>query len=722
MGRLPRLERARILALVEKPQIQGRALFEREGNVTVGRRDLPFPALADLRPLLTLRMIMTRSYAVFSSYRQLRARGILNVKKARRGGIYSRGNLYMCCADEQEISSTPPTLNHDAKEDASNEKDAPPQNDDPSNLDESGNKHDMRFWLVFVALCFSLLLAALDSGGVGTAAPTIIHQLHGSEFTWVASAYNLASAAVLPLSGNLAEVFGRKIVLLCFLFTFGTGSAIAGAAPSMTVLIVGRAVQGLGGGGIQSLTYIVVADLVPLRTRGLFNGIIGLMWTFGIIAGPFIAGLLSEDVSWRWLFYLNLPLCGIAIVIVMRFLAVSIPRDSIKDKLRKIDWIGNILIISSATACMIGLTWGGVKYSWTSPRVLAPLLIGVVGLCLAALYEYRYASHPTIPPVIVSNKSSLVGYFASFIHGVIIMNIGFYFPTWFQSVKVASPILSGLYFLPMTMTISPFGIVEGIIVAKTGRFRAVNIVGWVALLLGLGLLTSLRLTTSIGVIAVYQLIVGIGLGLLFATTFVVLAPLPITENASALALLSFVRSFAQAWGAAITGAILQNGLRSKLPSSVLSQFPEGTDLAYGLIPQIPNMEEQLKTEVRSAFLYGMRNAWIVMVVLSGVGFLSSILVKDMILSNSTHKKWNLKPGDSEEPRSSLLDALLLLHRSGPRGTMGRTTVCILRFRIVPMATSQEICSKRFNEGVMHSEGRNDDWIRTGPEQLFCDTK
>lgn len=179
--------------------------------------------------------------------------------------------------------------------------------------------------------------------------------------------------------------------------------------------------------------------------------------------------------------------------------------------------------------------------------------------------------------------------------------------------------------------------------AKTGRYRIINTVGWSMLLIGLGLFTSLQISTNIGLIVFYQLIIGVGLGLVFVTTFIVLAPLPITENASALAFLTFVRTFAQAWGVAITGTILQNRLKSDLPLSVLSQFPEGADLTYGVIPLIPTMMEPLRSEVSSAFLHSMRTVWIVMVALCGMGFLSSILVKDITLGNSTDKKWGLKP-------------------------------------------------------------------------------
>ncbi|KAJ7719955.1 MFS general substrate transporter [Mycena metata] len=518
--------------------------------------------------------------------------------------------------------------------------------------------HGIRFWLVFVALCFCVLLSALDLAGVSTAAPTIVAELHGSDFSWVGSAYTLSSAACLPLSGNLAQIFGRKHVTMSMVVIFGIGSAVSASARSMTVLIVGR---GVGGGGTQALVYIVTADLVPLRERGTFTGITGMIWTLGSITGPFIAGGLAQKATWRWLFYLNLPLCALAFLAVALFLDLPTPEGRILEKLAKIDWIGNILIIASSTSCMLGLTWGGGRFPWSSPPVLAPLVIGLVGLGLSFVYEIGFATYPTIPKVVLANRTSQLGYIASFIHGVVALSITFYLPTWFQSVRSATPIQSGLYFLPMVATISPFAIVEGLIVAKLGHYRLVNLVGWGALLLGVGLFVSLHRTTSLGLIVLFQLIQGVGLGMLYATTFVVLAPLPISENASALSLLTFVRTFSQSWGIAIAGSVIQNKLSGTLPKSVIRQFSSPSDLVYGVIPEISTMPEPLKLQVQDAFVESIKLVWIIMASLCAIGLLTVCLIKDIPLSRQVDKKWGLRerpPGTEIElvqPESEIVE-------------------------------------------------------------------
>ncbi|TCD63100.1 hypothetical protein EIP91_006004 [Steccherinum ochraceum] len=495
-----------------------------------------------------------------------------------------------------------------------------------------GSQRGLKFWLVFVALCSAQLLSALDLGGVGTAAPTIVSNLNGTDFTWVGSAYSLSSAACLPLSGNLAQIFGRRPILLASLILFAAGSAISASAHSMSILIGGRAIQGVGGGGIQSLVAIVTADITSLRDRGLFTGIIGVMWTLGSVIGPFVTGSLAEKASWRWIFYLNLPLCGLAFGAVILLLDLPTPpHDSLWTKIGSVDWIGNALIIASTTSCIIALTWGGVHLPWSSPQVIVPLVVGVLGLAISLLYEFRWATKPTIPKSVFQNRTSSFGLLATFLHGIAVISVGFYLPTWFQSVRAASPIVSGLLFLPMVATISPSAIVQGIIVTKLGKYRLVNVIGWCFMLLGMGLFISMHVETSIGVLVVYQLILGF-----------VLAPLSVTENAAAVSLLTFFRVFSQAWGIAIAGTILQNELSTRLPPAVIAQLPHGAELAYAIVPKIPDMQQPAKAQVEQAFLSSMRKVWIVMEGLCAAGLVTALAAKDVPLHKKTDEEWDMK--------------------------------------------------------------------------------
>ncbi|KAI0075896.1 MFS general substrate transporter [Panus rudis PR-1116 ss-1] len=477
----------------------------------------------------------------------------------------------------------------------------------------AGSLCNMRLSLVFTALCVSLLLAALDLTSVGTAAPTILNDLRGEDFSWVSSAYSLASSACLPLSGNIAQVFGRRHVLLSSLVMFAIGSAVSGSARSMVILILGRAIQGMGGGSLQSVSNIIITDLVPLRKRGLFTGITGMIWTIGSLCGPFLAGGLSRRGLWRWLFYLNLPLCGLAIVVVYFCLQLQSP----------------------------GLTWGGVTYPWSSPRVIVPLGLGIVGIASGMCYELLWAPHPMIPRVLLSNRTSLNGYIACFIHGMVSLSVAFYLPTYFQAVKVSDPVTSSVYFLPLTTTLAPFAIVQGLIVAKTGKYKWLNVSGWVLMVFGMSLFTTAGTSTSIGVLAAFQIIQGVAIGLLYCLYFPIMAPLPVSQNAAAVSLQQFIRAFSQAWGVAIGGTILQNELKHKLPSGLLAQFAENADLSYSLIPKIASLSQPMQDQVRLAFAESLRTVWIVMASLCGVGLLSSLFIRELPLRKTVDKKWGL---------------------------------------------------------------------------------
>ncbi|KAJ6552814.1 MFS general substrate transporter [Mycena capillaripes] len=535
-----------------------------------------------------------------------------------------------------------------------------------ANDGDTTSHRGVRFWMVFVVLSLCTLLSALDLAGVGTAAPSILADLHGADFAWVGSAYTLTSASFLPLSGNLAQIFGRRPVTLLFVLMFAAGSALCGASQSMRFLLVGRAIQGVGGGGTQSLVNIIIADLVPLRERGMFTAITGMIWSLGSVAGPFIAGSLAEKVSWRWLFYLNLPLCGVTLLTVAVFLNLKTPGGDVWAKLKRVDWIGNILISASSASSILGLVSGGGSVPWSSFKVLVPLILGAFGLVMGLVYEAKWAAQPTLPAVLYSNRNSLLGYLVTFIHGVAAIApscLTSNRPTWFQSVRAASPIQSGLYFLPMMATISPSAIIQGILVARTGRYRMITLGGWSLMTLGLGLFISLDVSTPLGLIVFYQLVLGVGIGLLYSTTcsrgqFIVLAPLPISENASAVSLLVFMRTFPQAWGVAVGQTIVQNQLRSHLPASVLIRFAGAPDLVYEIIPEISAMAPPLKREVESAFLLSMRLIWIVMAAMSGLGLMCTLFIKDIPLARTVDSKWGVKVKNTPVAADSTLAATL----------------------------------------------------------------
>ncbi|OCH96143.1 iron permease [Obba rivulosa] len=499
------------------------------------------------------------------------------------------------------------------------------------------------FWLSFVAIVTSIFLSALDLTAVATALPTITGDLNGGEdFVWVGSAYALSSTAILPLSGGLADIFGRKPIMLISIAFFAVGSAIAGAAHSMNMLIAARAIQGIGGGGIINLTEIITSDLVPLAERGIYQGILGLTWSFASGIGPPIGGSFAQKASWRWLFYLNLPLTGIAFVLVLLFLRVRTPEGSMKEKLRRVDWTGNAIVIVGTTLAIIGLTWAGIRFPWSSAQVLAPLVIGLVLVGAFMVYEAKVPKEPTIPWEVLSNRTSVSGFASTLVHGITSISIIYYLPVFFQACLGASPIRSGVDMLATALVVAPFALTCGIMVQVMNKYRPANVIGWVITIVGFGLLTLLKADSSTGKWVGYQFLVAAGTGMIYAgTIFPILAPLPVSRTAAALAFFAFLRAFAQTWGITISATILQNELKKKLPADFVAQFPEGLEIAYAAIPLINGLEEPLRSQVRTAFADSMAVIWKTMIGISALGVITLLGLKEVPMNTVTDEAFGL---------------------------------------------------------------------------------
>ncbi|PPQ76375.1 hypothetical protein CVT26_010199 [Gymnopilus dilepis] len=551
----------------------------------------------------------------------------------------------MATTEAQEVQSPSESI----------EKHAPLQNQEPYR-----RKRDTAFWMVFVAGWACDMLSALDFTAVSTALPTIVEKLDGDDFIWAGSAYALASTAFLPMCGGLASTFGRKPVLLVSIASFALGSAICGAAQNMSMLIAGRALQGFGGGGCIAVTEIIYADLVPLTERGFFLGINATVWAFSCGIGPPIGGALAGSGAWRWLFWLNIPVCGIAFALVFVFLRVKAPKASFKENMSKIDWIGNLFIIGSTASIVLALTWGGLKHPWSSAQVITPLCVGAAGIVCFFLIEIFWSSEPTVrfqvslnkmvlrvdlqmPWRFIANRTSISGYLQTLFHGIVCIAVVYYLPVYFQAVTLASPIRSGVDMFGLAFTIAPFAIVTGASVQISSKYRPQHYIGWILIIIGFGLFSMLDIDSPRSWYIGFQTIMGIGLGAIWVgTQFPILSPLPFSNNARALAFFTFVRSFAQSWGVAIGGAILQNDLSHKLPPSFYSQFPAGVQIAYGAIPKLPSLPPDEQLQARIAFVQTLKTLWRVMIVLSGVGLLTVLPMQEVPMKVVRDEQWDLE--------------------------------------------------------------------------------
>ncbi|KAL0572510.1 hypothetical protein V5O48_009452 [Marasmius crinis-equi] len=403
------------------------------------------------------------------------------------------------------------------------------------------------------------------------------------------------------------------------------------------------AVQGLGGGAIQSLTSIIISDLVTLQERGTYNAILGMAWAFASAIGPLVGGSLADKGQWRWLFYLNLPICGVAIVAVVLVLRLPTPPGTLQEKLRKMDWIGNFLIISSTTVFIIGLSWAGVVYSWSSAHVLTTLLIGFAGFVLFLVYEAKWAVNPIVPISLLSNISSLSGYIQNFIAFLELIAINYFFSVYVQACKDASPMRAGVVVLPAAICVGVFVILSGVSVTITKRYRPQIWIAWILAIVGTGVMIPLGPDSSYPHLIGVSVIPMTGAAILAAAGyFPVLAPLEVTQNAYALAFFAFGRTFAGVWGISIGNTVFQNELQKRLSPELVEALGVGdlsADKLYALVPEIRFLSQPAKGQLQQAIGDSIDILWAVLTGIGGIGLLASLLMKNIPLQNVRDEKW-----------------------------------------------------------------------------------
>ncbi|KAJ3019302.1 hypothetical protein NUW54_g122 [Trametes sanguinea] len=521
-----------------------------------------------------------------------------------------------------------------------------------------------RFWTILGCLVLGTFLCVLESYATSTALPTIVRDLHSGDFVWVASAYALSSTALLPLSGGLAEMFGRRQVILGSLAVFIVGSAISGAAQSMNMLIAGRAVHGAGAGGITTLSQIILSDLVTLRERGTYNGLFGLTWAIGGGVGPIIGGSLAHHTIWRWIFYLNVPAGAVIALLLLFLLRLRRPptvKRTFREVMGRIDLLGNLVLIGASCACAIALTWGGIQFPWQSSSVLVPLCLGIAGFFVWALYEWRFCSYPVVPAHLLLNRTSFSGLlhadFSGRIHHCqpalqVLLHCEFtddpdhagmpidYLPVYYQACKDASPAASGIDLFGLCFSTGPMAIITGISIGKSKVYRPQLWVGWCLITVGVGLMNTITEDSHRSLSIGFQIVAGIGIGILYsAAYFPVLAPLPVTSTAFALSFYVFLRSFAQIWGVTIGGALLQNELQRRLPLTVQNAIPGLNNVAYAVIPLIPTMAQPEKDLTRKAFAESLAIIWRMLTAVAGVGLIASLFMRGLPLHTQRDENW-----------------------------------------------------------------------------------
>ncbi|KAI0788876.1 MFS general substrate transporter [Abortiporus biennis] len=419
--------------------------------------------------------------------------------------------------------------------------------------------------LVFCSLMLTLFLSALDQTIVATALPTITAELGGGKnYSWVGSAYLLASAALVPLYGKISDLVGRKAVLYPAILLFLIGSALCGAAQNMTWLIIARAIQGMGGGGIVQMVNIVIGDIVPLSERGKFGGYVGSLWGIASVVGPLVGGAFTDRVTWRWCFFVNLPTGGIAAVLLFFFLHLNPTKHekTFRQHVAEFDWVGLSLIIAGIVSLLIGFNQSEI--SWNTPSTIALLVVGGVVIILAAIWENFTERSPIIPPRLFKTRTTAILLITSFLHAYAFFQSAFYLPVYFQ-VLGASATRAGILMLPSSLSSSFTSGVVGFIIVYLGDYRQVIWFSWTVMAIGYGLTIMLDDRSSLALQIVYPFIAGLGFGGLFHPPLIGMqAAMPIKDMATSTATFGLMRQLGATVGLAVGQTIWSTDLRKRI--------------------------------------------------------------------------------------------------------------------------------------------------------------
>lgn len=533
--------------------------------------------------------------------------------------------------------------------------------------DTSAFKPDWRFWLIYVSLCLVTFAGAVDNTIVFTALPTITRAVGGGdEYVWIANSYIVASTAIQPLFGHISNVLGRRVPSLVVVALFALGSGIAGGANGVPMLLAGRTIQGIGCGGIFVLLDVIVCDLVPLRERGKYLGPLLGAGGLGSTLGPLVGGALTK-ASWRWVFYITIPFSALALITMFFFLNLNHVRDpSWKKNLARIDLPGNLLFIASITAVLLGLLLGGTTFPWSSWRIIVPLVLGFLGWALFHAYQMSpWCQEPTIPPRLFANPTSAVGFLLSFLSGVLLEWIVYFYPLYFQALRGASPLESGVHTLPFNILLMPTGMVAGILMSKTGTYRPLHAAAYVFLAIGLGLSSMLNSTSSTAEWVIFQMILAFGLGFTFVTLLpAIQAALPEADVATATATYSFFRNFGFIWGVTIPSLVLNSIFTKSLSTisdaNIRDQLANGGAYQFAANGSIQSLPTETRQQVINLYAGTFRIAWYSALPFALIGFLLVFLEKHVELRRELETEFGMeiKEKNSESESGKLETAVM----------------------------------------------------------------
>jgi EmrB/QacA subfamily drug resistance transporter len=510
----------------------------------------------------------------------------------------------------------------------------------------AANMSRRELYTLFGALMLTMLLASLDQTIVGTALPTIVGDLNGmGDYTWVVTAYLIATTASTPLYGKLSDLYGRRPVILAAIVIFLVASALAGLSQNMLQLILFRGLQGLGGGGLISLAFTVVSDVVSPRERGKYQGFFGAVFGVSSVAGPVLGGWLSE-VDWRWIFYINLPTGLAAMIAVDQVLR----RHRFPTRHRRIDYLGATCLVPAVVCLLLAVTWGGNEYAWGSGVILG-LFGAAAALTAAFLVVETRADEPILPLRMFKQGTFALAAVIALIFGVGMFSGIVYIPLFFQMVRGYSPTESGLLMIPMMAGMVLTSVSSGFVISRIGRYKWFLVAGSLVITGGLALFTQLHVDTPLWLSSLYLLVLGIGMGMFMQPLVLAMQNIVKIEDLGAgTSTNNFARSLGGAIGTAVLGAVMTSKLNDELavnlPGAVAQLSPEQ---AAGVSPDdlaavmesptvVAHLPEPVRIVVQDAFTSGLDLVFAVAAAIAAVTIVLALFMPNLTLRGAVPER------------------------------------------------------------------------------------